>query len=122
MSAEAILIDFFRYYLPAVIFTLICGYTVLLFRRTHVKGYLAISAGFAILATGFVVLKIIFVYITMMLDLSFSYLYLISLYVIYLLFFTVPALLILFGFIYIHKKNNLKNINNQEPPKDLVLE
>jgi hypothetical protein len=113
------LIEILRYYLPAFIFALICAVTVLLFRRTHVKGYLAISIGFAILAAGFVVLKIIPVYLIAMFDVSFSYWYLLSLYFFYGVIYSVPALLILLGFIYIHKENKPKSINKQTPPKDL---
>ena len=105
MSAEIDLIGILHYYLQALIFALICGVTFLLFHRTKVKGYLAISIGFTILAVGFAVTENLAFRLLAMLDINLSYWYLISLYLVYTVIYILPALLILIGFFYIYKEN-----------------
>jgi hypothetical protein len=107
---ESLLIELFRTYLPTIIFALICGVSILIYLRTREKGYLAISIGFVILTTGWIMLKIIGLYLTAMMDMTNSYWYLLGLYGAYAVFYLLPASLILIGFIYIYKGNKQKSI------------
>src|SRR5665647_920289 len=66
---ELQLLDLFRYYLPAIIFVLICGVLILHFRRTREKGYLAISIGFILLTIGWLSVPTITQYSVRELDL-----------------------------------------------------
>jgi hypothetical protein len=116
---ESLLIELFRTYLPTIIFALICGVSILLYLRTREKGYLAIGIGFVILTTGWIVLKIIALYLVAMVDVGNSYWYLIGLYGAYAVFYLLPASLILIGFIYIYKENKQKNIQQADTSQSL---
>ena len=105
---ESLLIELFRTYLLTIIFALICGVSILIYLRTQEKGYLAITIGFVILTTGWIVLKITGLYLVAMADITYSYLYLIGLYGAYAVFYIAPALLILIGFYYVYKRNKKK--------------
>ena len=78
---ESILLDLLRIYLPAIVFAVICGVSILHFRRTKEKGYLAISMGLVILTIGWLLLRIVALYLTMIIDLGNSY-WIIGLYAI----------------------------------------
>ena len=66
---------------------------------------MAINLGFIILTVGWVVLGTVARYLIAMFDMSLAYGYLISLYVLYAVFYIVPALLILIGFYYVYERN-----------------
>jgi len=110
---ESILLDLLRIYLPAIVFAVICGVSILHFRRTKEKGYLAISMGLVILTIGWLLLRIVALYLTMIIDLGNSY-WIIGLYATYAGFYLVPALLILIGFIYNYKESKQKSLKQTD--------
>ena len=91
-----------RIYLPASILAMICVVSILQFLRAKKKGHLVVSIGFALLAIGWVILLVLTYYIQFQIMLTYSgYQWL---FLSYALFYIIPALLILMGFIFMYKE------------------
>jgi hypothetical protein len=108
------ILDFLRVYLPALIFALICVISFLHFLKTKKKGHLMTNIGFVLLTVGWLVMPSFFDYlqihfITPFRGWEFFYL-------MYTVFYVVPALLILIGFILLYKEPKAKTIQVSSTP------
>jgi uncharacterized membrane protein len=98
---EIWLLDYFRVFIPAVLFAFVCVISLLQFSKTRKKGHLITSIGFILLTTGWLVIPLFVDYLQIHIIspfISWEFYYLL-----YAVFYVLPALLILIGFFLLYK-------------------
>ena|SRR3990170_4559563 len=100
---ELFLLDFLHMYLPAIIFGMVGAVSILSYLKMKKRGYLIISVGFFLLAVGTVALPILKSYVWSYSGQMYTNPF-VWLYLFYVVFSIVPAVLILAGLILLYKE------------------
>jgi hypothetical protein len=103
---EIWLLDYFRVFVPAVLFAFVCVISLLQFSKTRKKGHLITSIGFILLTAGWLVIPLFVDYLQIHIISPFRgwefY------YLLYAVFYVLSALLILIGFFLLYKELKAK--------------
>jgi len=116
---EIWLLDFFRVFLPAVLFAFVCVISLLHFSKIGKKGHLITSIGFILLTAGWLVIPLFVDYLQIHIISPFrSWEFY---YLLYAVFYVLSALLILIGFFLLKDLNKNNSRSGLPPPKGYLF-